>query len=70
MNYDAYFDRLGAALAQEQLGDSRRPIACISRATLDSESHWTPLGLEADSIVCAIKCLQAYLWGTILRMLS
>ena len=47
-----------------------RPIAYISRATLDSERHWTPLDLEADSIVWAIKRLRGYLWGTKFRIFS
>ena len=46
-----------------------RPIAYISRATLDSERHRTPLDLEAGSIVWAIKCLR-YLWGTKFRISS
>ena len=49
---------------------SVRPVAYISLATLDSQSHWTPLDLEADSIVWAIKRLRAYLWGTKFRIFS
>ena len=41
-----------------------RSIAYISRATLDSETHLTPLALEAASIVWAIKRLRGHLWGT------
>ena len=44
--------------------------AYISRATLDSERHWTPLDLEAGSIVWALKRLRGYLWGTKFRIFS
>ena len=54
---DACIDAFGAALEQEQPDGSVRPIAYISRATLDSERHWTPLNLEAGSIVWALKRL-------------
>ena len=47
-----------------------RPIAYISRATLDSERHWTPLDLEAGNIVWAIKRLGGYLWDTMFRIFS
>ena len=47
-----------------------RPIAYITRVTLDSERHWTPLDLEAGSIVWAIKRLRDYLWGRKLRIFS
>ena len=67
---DACIDGFGAALEQEQLDGSVRLIACTSRATLNSERHWTPLGLEADSIVSAIKRLCGYLWGTKVRLRS
>ena len=40
---DAGIDEFGAALEQEQLDGSMKPIAYISQATLDSEKHWTPL---------------------------
>ncbi|MEP2272374.1 MAG: ribonuclease H family protein, partial [Marinobacter sp.] len=62
--YDACIEGFGVALEQEQPDDSVWPIAYISRATLDSERHWTPLDLEAGSIVWAIKRLRGYLWGT------
>ena len=45
-----------------------KPIAYISRATLDSERHWTHLDLEAGSIVWALKRLRGYLWGTNFRI--
>ena len=45
-------------------------IAYISRAPLDSERHWTPLDLEAGSIVWAFKRLRGYLWGTKFRIIS
>ena len=44
--------------------------AYISRATLDSERHWTPVDLEAGSIVWALKRLRGYLWGTKFRIFS
>ena len=40
---DACIDGCGAALEQKQLAGSVRPGAYISRASLDSERHWTPL---------------------------
>ena len=40
-------DGFGAALEQKQPDGSVRPIAYISRATLDSERYWNPLDLEA-----------------------
>ena len=61
---------LVAALPQEQADGSLKPIAYISRATLDSERHWTPLHLEASSIVWALKRLKAYLWRTKFHVLS
>ena len=70
MYCDACLDGFGAAHEQKQPDDSVRPIAYISRATLDSERHWTPLDLQAGSIVWAIKLLRAYLWGTKFRIFS
>ena len=64
------YPRFGAALQQEQPGDSVRPIAYIGRATLDPERHWTSLDLEADIIGWAIKRLRGYLWGTKFRIFS
>ena len=58
----------GATLEQEQPDGSVRPIPYVIRATLDSERHWTPLDLEASSIVWAIKRLRGYLWGTKFRI--
>ena len=55
---DACINRFGAALEQEEPDGSVRPIAYITRATIDSERHWTPLDLAAGSIVWAIKPLQ------------
>ena len=68
--YDACIDGFGAALEQEQADGSIKPIAYVSRATLDSERHWTPLDLEAGSIVWALKRLRGYLWGTKFRIFS
>ena len=67
---DACIDGFGAALEQEQTGGFIKPIAYISRATLDSKRHWNPLDLEADSIVWALKRLRGYLWGTKFRIFS
>ena len=65
--FDVYCDActnwLGAAIEQEQSDGSMNPIAYISRAMLDSERHWTPLDLEAGSIVWAIKRRRVYIWG-------
>ena len=41
-----------------------RPIVFISRTTIGSERRWTPLDLEAGSIVWSIKRLRGYLWST------
>ena len=70
MYCDACIDGLGAALEQEQAGGSMKPIAYISRSTLDSEKHWTPLDLKAGSILWAPKRLRGYLWGTKFRLFS
>ena len=61
---DASIDGYGATLQQEQKDGSIRPIVLSSRATHESEHHWTPLDLEAGSIVWSIKRLRGYLWGT------
>ena len=60
---NACIDGFGDALEQEQMDGSIKPIAYISRATLDSERSWIPLDLEAGSIVWALKRLRGYLWG-------
>ena len=67
---DTCIDGFGAALEQEQAGGSIKPTAYISRAALDSERHWTPLDLEAGSIVWALTPLRGYLWGTKFRIFS
>ena len=67
---DACIDGSGAALEQEQPDGSVRPIAYISHVTLDSERHWTPVDLEAGSIVWTIKRLRGHLWGTKFRIFS
>ena len=41
-----------------------RPIAYISRATLDSEWHWSPLDSEADSIDLSHETPSRLLLGT------
>ena len=67
---DACIDDFGAAREQDQREGSVRRIPFISRATLDSERHSTPLDLEAGSIVWPIKRLRGYLWGTTFRIFS
>ena len=54
---NASVDGFGATLEQKQDDHTIRPIVFISRATIESERHWTPLDLEADSIVWSIKPL-------------
>ena len=49
--FDASNDDCGAALEQKQPDGMVRSIAYISSATLRSERYWTPLDLEAGSIV-------------------
>ena len=58
---DAFADHFGASLEQD---GSVLPIAYISRATLDSGKHWTPLDVKAGNIVWAIKSFRGYLGGT------
>ena len=67
---DASLDGFGATLEQEQPDGSIRPIIYISRATLDSERSWTPLDLEAGSIVWAIKRLRGHLSSTRFQIYS
>ena len=67
---DASIDGFGATLGQYQPDGSVRPITYVSRATLDSERHWTPLDLEAGSIVWVIKRLRGYVWRTKFRIFS
>ena len=64
MNRDTYIGSFGTLLEQEQSGGSVQPVAYISRATLDSERHWTPRDFEAGSLVLATKRLRLYLCGT------
>ena len=66
---DAFIDGFGAAYEQEQTDGSVRPIAYISRATPDFERRWTPLDVEAGSVVRAIKRLRGCLWSTKFRIL-
>ena len=49
---------------------SIRSTVATSRATLESERHWTPLDLEAGTIVHIIKRLHRYLWGIAFRIVS
>ena len=61
---DASVDGFGASLEQEQDDRTVCPIVCISRATIESERHWTPLDLESGSTIWSIKSFRGYLWGT------
>ena len=61
---DACIDEFGAAFEQKQSDGSVRPIAYVSRATLHFEKRWTPVDLEAGSIVWALKRLRGYIWDT------
>ena len=65
---DASVDGFGATFEQEQKDGAIRPIVFISRATLESERHWTPLDLEAGSIAWSITRLRGYLWSTTIRI--
>ena len=67
---DTSVDGFGATLEQEQKDGSIRPVVFISRATLVYERHWTPLDLEAGTIVGSIKRLRGCLWGTTFRVSS
>lgn len=63
---DASRDGFGGTLEQEEPDGSVRPIAFVSRASLESERHWTLLDLQAGSI----KRLRGYLWGTHFKILT
>ena len=51
MSCNASIGVFASTLEQEHIDDSVRPIAYVSRGTLDSERHWTRLDWEAGSIV-------------------
>ena len=64
MYCNACIDGFGVALEQEQPDRSVRPTAYISRATLDSERHRTPLDVEAANNVWTIKTTPRLpIWG-------
>ena len=67
---DASRDGFGATLKKEQPDGSIRPKIFISRATFDNERSWTPLDLEAGSMVWVIKRLRGHLWSTKFRIYS
>ena len=67
---NASVDGFGGTLEQEQTDGSILPVVFISRATLESERHWTPLDLVAGRIVWSIKRLRGYLWSTTFRIFS
>ena len=46
-------------LEQEQPDGSVRPIAYVSRATLDSERQWIPLDLEAGTLIGRSRAFEA-----------
>ena len=64
---DASIDGFEATLGQEEKESSICLVVFISRATLESERHWTPLDLQAGGIVWSIKRLRGYLWCTTSR---
>ena len=70
LHCDSNLDGFGATLEQEQADGSVRPIIYISRATLNSGRSWTPLDLEAGSIVWAITRLRGHLWSTHFQIYS
>ena len=70
LHCDASLNGIVATLEQEQPDGSARPFLYISRATLESECSWTPLDLEAGSIIWAIKRLRGHLWSTKFRINS
>ena len=49
LHCDASTADFGATLEQEQPDGSIRPIVYISRATLDNEQNWTPMGSKPDA---------------------
>lgn len=61
---DSSRDGFGGTLEQEQPDGSVRPIVFVCRATFESERLWTPLDLEAGSIIWCIYRLRGYLWRT------
>ena len=63
LHCDASTAGLGATLEQEQPDGSIRPIVYISRATLDNEQNWTPMGLEVGCVVWSTEHLRRYLFG-------
>ena len=67
---DASMDSFGATLEQEQENLTIHPIVFTSRVTIESERQWTPIDLEAGSIVWSVKYVRGYLWGTTFRILS
>ena len=52
---------IDATLEQNAQGVSIRSIDSFSRATFDNDRHWTPLDLQAGSIVWITKRLRGYL---------
>ena len=64
---DASVDGFGATLEQEQDDHTIRPIVLISRTTIESERHRTPLDMGTGSIIWRIKRIQGCLWGTNFR---
>ena len=48
-------------LEQEQEDGFIKPLAYVSRASPDSDRHWSPLDLESGSIDSSLKLLRVYL---------
>ena len=61
---NASIDGFSAILDQDPLGASIRHIVFINHITYHNARGWTPLGLQAGSIDCAIKRLRGHLCST------
>ena len=66
----ASVDGFGVNSNREQDDRTINDMVFISHATIESYCHWTPLDLEAGSIICSIKRLRVYLWGANFRNCS
>lgn len=56
-------DSIGATLEQKRLDNSIRSVDLISRATLDAEGNWTPVGLVAGAVVGTIRRMRGHVRG-------
>ena len=59
---DASVDGFGATLEQERDDHTIHPIMFVSRATIESERHWTPLDLEAGRIFWESNAFEVTCW--------